>query len=95
LPSAELLKVPATEALLAEIVQAWRQGESRPINALLEHEGLGHPNTIRRRIDQLRSAGFIEFQGDKADSRVKRVIPTEQALRHLARYAAVIRETSK
>jgi hypothetical protein len=95
LPSAELLRVPATEALLAEIVHAWRQGESRPINVLLAHEGLGHPNTIRRRIDQLQSAGFIEFQGDEADSRIKRVIPTEQALRHLARYAAVIRETSK
>ena len=94
MPSAELLKVPATEALLTEIVQAWRQGESRSINVLLAHEGLGHPNTIRRRIDQLRVAGFIEFQVDAADSRIKRVIPTEQALHHLARYAAVIREIS-
>lgn len=95
LPSAELLRVPATEALLAEIVQAWRQGEPRPINVLLAHAGLGHPNTIRRRIDQLRSAGFVEFEVDLADSRIKRVIPTEQALRHLTRYATVIRETSR
>ena len=95
LPSAELLRVPATEALLTEVVQAWRAGEARPINVLLAQKGLGHPNTIRRRIDQLQSAGFVELQSDATDSRVKRVIPTEQALRHLVRYASAIREISK
>lgn len=95
LPSADLLQVPATEALLAEIVQGWRQGDPHPINMLLAHEGLGHPNTIRRRIDQLHTAGFVEFRSDETDSRVKRVVPTDQALQHLSRYAAVIRKTSK
>lgn len=95
LPSAELLSTPNTEALLAEIVQAWRSGSPHPVHKLLVRTELGHFNTIRKRIHELESAGFVEFRDRAGDSRVKLVVPTDKALGYLASYAEVIRGLSK
>lgn len=95
LPAAELLATAHTESLLAEIAQAWQQGEPLPLHKLLEREGLGHFNTIRRRIQQLEEAGYVEFRSLESDSRVKLVVPTKQALRYFSEYAALIRRAGK
>lgn len=92
LPALDPLRKPNTEAILAEIVRAWREGEPQPMQKLLIHQEFGHLNTIRKRIYQLESAGMVRFDSLKTDSRVKLVVPTEQALRILANYATAIRK---
>jgi hypothetical protein len=91
LPSVDVLKTPHTEALLADIAQAWQVGAPQPIHTVLARNDLGHANTIRRRLQQLKDAGFIDFETSSHDSRVKLVVPTEQALRYFAEYAALLR----
>ncbi|MFZ9871900.1 MAG: hypothetical protein ACO329_08395 [Steroidobacteraceae bacterium] len=95
LPSADVLSIPNVELLLADITQAWKSGEPYPINKLLDRQEIGHFNTVRKRIHQLKDAGLVELQGSDADSRVKLVVPTAQALRYFEEYAAVIRQVSK
>lgn len=95
LPSADVLAIPNVELLLADITQAWKSGEPYPINKLLDRQDIGHFNTVRKRIHQLKDAGLVEFQGLQSDSRVKLVVPTEQALRYFEEYAAVIRQVGK
>jgi len=95
LPSADILSLPHTETLLAEIAQAWRAGRPLPLHKLLEREGLGHFNTIRRRIQQLEESGYVEFQSLESDSRVKLVVPTDQALQFFSEYARVIVRSGK
>ena len=95
LPSADILLLPHTEALLAEVAQAWRDGKPLPLHKLLESEGLGHFNTIRRRIQQLEESGYVEFRGLESDSRVKLVVPTAQAMRFFSEYALLIRRAGK
>jgi hypothetical protein len=95
LPSAELLSTPNTEALLAEIAQAWKRGEPYPMYKLLVRRDLGHVNTVRKRIYQLKDAGFINFESVEDDARVKLVVPTEKALEYFAAYASLIREVGK
>jgi hypothetical protein len=81
LPSAELLSTPNTEALLAEIAQAWKRGEPYPMYKLLVRRDLGHVNTVRKRIYQLKDAELV--------------VPTEKALEYFAAYASLIREVGK
>lgn len=95
LPSADILLLPHTEALLAEVAQAWRDGKPLPLHKLLESEGLGHFNTIRRRIQHLEKSGYVEFRGLESDSRVKLVVPTAQAIRFFSEYALLIRRAGK
>ena len=95
LPSADILLLPHTEALLAEVAQAWRDGKPLPLHKLLESEGLGHFNTIRRRIQQLEESGYVEFRGLESDSRVKLVVPTAQAMQFFSEYALLIRRAGK
>lgn len=95
LPSADILSIPNVELLLADITQAWKSGEPYPINKLLDRQEIGHFNTVRKKIHQLKDAGFIELQTSSADSRVKLVVPTAQALRYFEDYAAVIQQVGK
>jgi len=95
LPSADILLLPHTETLLAEIVQAWREEKPLPLHKLLDCEGLGHFNTIRRRIQHLEESGYVEFQGLESDSRVKLVVPTDRALQFFTEYARVIVRSGK
>ena len=95
LPSADILLLPHIEALLAEVAQAWRDGKPLPLHKLLESEGLGHFNTIRRRIQQLEESGYVEFRGLESDSRVKLVVPTAQAMQFFSEYALLIRRAGK
>ena len=95
LPSADVLSIPNVELLLADITQAWKSGDPYPINKLLDRQEMGHFNTVRKRIHQLKDAGLVEFQGTASDSRVKLVVPTEKALRYFEEYAAVIRQVGR
>ncbi len=95
LPSADVLSIPNVEFLLADITQAWKSGEPYPINKLLDRQEIGHFNTVRKRIHQLKDAGLVALQGSATDSRVKLVVPTEKALRYFEEYAAVIRQVGK
>jgi hypothetical protein len=95
LPSAELFSTPNTEALLVEIAQAWKRGEPYPMYKLLIRSDLGHINTVRKRIHQLKDAGFVDFEGVEDDARVKLVVPTQKALEYFAAYASLIREVGK
>ena len=95
LPTAELLSTPGTEALLAEIAQAWGRREPYPIYKLLLRNDLGHVNTLRKRIHQLEAAGFVEFRAMEDDARVKLVVPTQKALQYFSDYAALIREVGR
>ncbi len=95
LPSADVLSIPNVELLLADITQAWRSGDPYPINKLLDRQEMGHFNTVRKRIHQLKDAGLVEIQGTASDSRVKLVVPTEKALRYFEEYAAVIRQVGR
>jgi hypothetical protein len=95
LPSVDLLSTPNTEALLAEIAQAWKRGEPYPMYKLLIRRDLGHINTVRKRIHELRDAGFVDFEAVEDDARVKLVVPTEKALRYFEAYASVLREVGK
>ncbi|MBU3747934.1 MAG: hypothetical protein FGM36_11635, partial [Burkholderiaceae bacterium] len=56
---------------------------------LLIREELGSPATIHKRIHQLKDAGFVSIEGQAGDSRVRLVVPTEQALRYFAEHAKV------
>ncbi len=95
LPETDLLSTPNTEALLAEIAQAWKRGEPYPMYKLLIRRDLGHINTVRNRINQLRDAGFVKFEGIEDDARVKLVVPTQKALEYFSAYASLIREVGK
>lgn len=95
LPAADVLSIPNVELLLADITQAWKTGEPYPINKLLDRQEIGHFNTVRKRIHQLKDAGLVEFQTAELDSRVKLVVPTEQALRYFEEYAAVIQKVGR
>lgn len=95
LPAADLLATPLTEALLAEIAQAWKRGEPFPMYKLLIRRDLGHINTLRRRIHQLRDAGFVRFEGVEDDARIKLVVPTEKALDYFAAYATLLQEAGQ
>ena len=95
LPSTDVLSIPNVELLLADITHAWKSGDPYPINKLLDRQEIGHFNTVRKRIHQLKNAGLVEFQGAQSDSRVKLVAPTERALRYFEEYAAVIRQVAR
>jgi hypothetical protein len=95
LPASRLAAIPDAEDLLTDIVQAWQQGEPYPIRKLLAREELGHSNTVRKRIQQLEQAGFLVLQMDPADSRIKRVVPTEQTLRFFADCGALLRQVQR
>jgi hypothetical protein len=90
LPTGGLLGIPDAEELLTNIVRAWQRGEPYPIRKLVMREELGHFNTVRKRVQQLEDAGFIELQTQASDSRVKLVIPTEQTLRYFADCGALL-----
>lgn len=90
LPTGSLLAIPDAEELLTDIVRAWQRGEPYPIRKLVMREELGHFNTVRKRVQQLEDAGFIELQTQASDSRVKLVIPTEQTLRYFADCGALL-----
>ena len=95
LPASRLAAIPDAEDLLTDIVLAWQQGEPYPISKLLAREELGHSNTVRKRIQQLEQAGFLVLQMDPADSRIKRVVPTEQTLRFFADCGALLRQVQR
>jgi hypothetical protein len=38
---------------------------------------------------------FVSFEGQEGDSRVRLVVPTEQALRYFAEHAKVIQQAAK
>jgi len=95
LPEADLISTPNTKVLLAEIAQGWKRGEPYPMYIMLIRRALGHINTIRRRINQLREAGFVDFEGVKDDACVKLGVPTQKALEYFSAYASLIREGGK
>ncbi len=42
-----------------------------------------------------KDAGFVSFEGQEGDSRVRLVVPTERALRYFAEHAKVIQQAAK
>lgn len=95
LPATGIGSIPDAEELLIDIVEAWQRGEPYPIRKLLAREELGHSNTVRKRIQQLEQAGFLVLQTDSADSRIKRVVPTDQTLRYFADCGALLRQVQR
>ncbi|NBW81575.1 MarR family transcriptional regulator, partial [bacterium] len=81
---------PEMETLLAVIGNAWQAGKPYPVRKLLILEELGSPATIHKRIHQLKDAGFVSFDTLVHDSRIRLVVPTEQALRYFAEHAKVM-----
>jgi hypothetical protein len=70
---------PVEERLFNTFATAWHEG--RQITVL---EAMGmlpdiSSTTAHRRLKTLRSKGWISFQTDEADGRIKYVMPTEQA----------------
>lgn len=94
LPAADVM-TPELEKLLAVIGNASHSGKPLAVRKLLIREELGSPATIHKRIHQLKDAGFVSFEGLEGDSRVRLVVPTEQALRHFAEHAKVIQLAAK
>jgi DNA-binding MarR family transcriptional regulator len=74
---------------------AWQAEKPYTVRKLLIREELGSPATIHKRIHQLKDAGFVSFEGQEGDSRVRLVVPTEQALRYFAEHAKVIQQAAK
>lgn len=83
------------EPLLVTIVNAWHEGQAFPVRKLLIREALGSPATIHKRIHQLKSAGLVDFEGLETDSRVRLVVPTEQALRYLAEQGKAVQMANR
>lgn len=94
LPYLEALS-PDMEALLARIGEAHLQGKTMAVRKLLLREELGSPATIHKRIHLLRSKGYVEFKGVENDSRVKLVVPTEEAMRYFSEHARILKEAAK
>lgn len=90
LPVGRLASIPDAELLLTDIVEASQRGAPYPIRKLVTREELGHFNTVRKRVQQLEAAGFVTLQTDPADSRVKLVVPTDDALRYFAACGALL-----
>ena len=90
-----LTDTPELETLLAVIGTAWQGDKPLAVRKLLIREELGSPATIHKRIHQLKDAGFVSFEGQEGDSRVRLVVPTEQALRYFAEHAKVIQQAAK
>ena len=95
LPAIDLLKMPHLESLLADIAQAWQAGAPYAISILLVRSDLGHSNTVRKRLQQLEEAGFVDFERSSQDSRVRLVVPTQQALRYFREYANLLRQVGR
>ena len=94
LPDASAI-TPELETLLAVIGTAWQADKPLAVRKLLIREELGSPATIHKRIHLLKDAGFVSFEGQEGDSRVRLVVPTEQALRYFAEHAKVIQQAAK
>ena len=94
LPQNETLS-PELEALLAVISESANQNQPMAVRKLLVREELGAPATIHKRIHTLRRAGLVDFKGVEADSRVKLVVPTEEALRFFSEYGRLLKEANK
>ena len=94
LPDAAAMK-PELDTLLAVIGTAWQGDKPLAVRKLLIREELGSPATIHKRIHQLKDAGFVSFEGQEGDSRVRLVVPTEKALRYFAEHAKVIQQAAK
>jgi len=94
LPDAAAM-TPELDTLLAVIGTAWQADKPLAVRKLLIREELGSPATIHKRIHQLKDAGFVSFEGQAGDSRVRLVVPTEQALRYFAEHAKVIQQAAK
>ncbi|NBT80959.1 MAG: hypothetical protein EBT56_04760 [Betaproteobacteria bacterium] len=94
LPAADVI-TPELDTLLAVIGNAWQAGKPYPVRKLLIREELGSPATIHKRIHQLKDAGFVSFETLEHDSRVRLIVPTEQAQRHFAELAKVILQAAK
>jgi DNA-binding MarR family transcriptional regulator len=94
LPASDLM-TPELETLLAVIGNAWQAGAPYPVRKLLIKEELGSPATIHKRIHHLKDAGFVNFESLEGDSRVRLVVPTEQALRYFAEHAKVIQAAAR
>ena len=84
LPESEEM-TPQLEKLLAVIGAAWYSGKPLIVRQFLIQEDLGSPATIHKRIHQLKGAGFVGFEGQQGDSRVRLVVPTERAIGMLVR----------
>ena len=82
------------EPLLITITQAWHEGAPFPVRKLLIREALGSPATIHKRIHQLHEAGLVSLEAVASDARIKLVVPTEQALRHLAERGKAIQQAA-
>jgi hypothetical protein len=75
---------PVEERLFNTFATAWHAG--RQITVL---EAMGmlsdiSSTTAHRRLKTLRSKGWIAFQVDESDGRIKYVVPTEQANRYFS-----------
>jgi DNA-binding MarR family transcriptional regulator len=93
-PQSETLS-PDLEALLAVVSESANQDQPMAVRKLLVREELGSPATIHKRIHLLRKAGLVDFKGVEADSRVKLVVPTEEALRFFSEYGRILKEANK
>jgi hypothetical protein len=76
---------PVEERLFNTFATAWHAG--RQITVL---EAMGmlpdiSSTTAHRRLKTLRSKGWIAFQTDESDGRIKYVVPTEQATHYFSR----------
>ncbi len=86
---------PELDTLLAVIGTARQADKPLAVRKLLIREELGSSAIIDKRIHQLKDAGFVSFEGQEGNSRVRLVVPTEQALRYVAEHAKVIKQAAK
>ncbi len=81
---------PVEERLLNQFASFWGDDyQPTVLEALSIDEGISG-RTVQRRIDGLRAKGMIRYQSDPDDQRIKRIAPTNLAIRHFSRYDKIL-----
>ncbi len=77
---------PVEERLLNQFASFWGNDyQPTVLEALTIDPGISR-RTVQRRIDGLRDKGMIRYQSDPNDQRIKRIAPTDLAIKYFSRY---------
>ncbi len=84
---------PVEERVLNQFASYWGSDyQPTVLEALGIDESISR-RTVQRRIEGLRSKGMICYQPDPNDQRVKRIAPTDRALKYFSRYDQILNST--
>ena len=84
MPSFPLLE-PIEERLLNAFAAAWHLGRQLTVLQAMQLVPDVSSATVHRRLKTLKQKGYLEFEADAVDNRIKYLLPTEQATEYFTK----------